>query len=107
MAGFFFGGSRDGKTRLLAALSYLGVFCFIPLLSNEDDEFIQFHAKQGLVLWLVTMVTMLSLFVPAIGSLLVKYTVIAVPVYSLIGLLAVGLSKTWKLPGVYQLGLKL
>ena len=36
--------------RGLAAISYLGVLVFVPLLVGQDDKFVKFHARQGLKL---------------------------------------------------------
>ena len=30
------------RSRLLAAMSYLGILCFVPLLRNKGDEFVYF-----------------------------------------------------------------
>lgn len=46
--------NRDLK--LWAVLSYLGVLVLIPLLLKKDSEFVQFHAKQGLLIligWII------------------------------------------------------
>ena len=40
------------RTTVMAALSYLSVLCFVPLLVDRDYEFVYFHAKQGLVIWM-------------------------------------------------------
>ncbi len=45
------------KTNLLALVCYLGFFCLIPILVKEKDDFVKFHAKQGLALFIVEMVT--------------------------------------------------
>ncbi len=34
----------------MASISYLGVFCLIPLIFAKDSAFAQYHAKQGLVI---------------------------------------------------------
>lgn len=34
----------------MAAISYLGIFCIIPLLFARESAFAQYHAKQGVVL---------------------------------------------------------
>ncbi len=39
------------SNRGLAAISYLGVLFFVPLLFGSDDEFVRFHARQGLKLF--------------------------------------------------------
>ena len=38
---------------LMCILSYLGILALIPFLSKKDDDFIMFHAKQGLNLTIV------------------------------------------------------
>lgn len=45
------------KTNLLALSSYLGFFCIAPILIKEKDEFVKFHAKQGIGLFIVEIVT--------------------------------------------------
>ena len=95
------------KPRLLAALSYFGVLCFIPLLVNKDDEIVAFHAKQGLILWVWTMAAFFVVYLPGLGRLLFQVSSFAVPAYALVGLIAVILHKQWKLPGVYELSVKL
>jgi len=35
----------------LAVASYLGPLCFAPLLTREEDEFVRFHMKQGMALF--------------------------------------------------------
>lgn len=96
-------GARDGKTLAFALLSYLGLLCFIPLLSNRDDEFIAFHAKQGLVLWLWAMVALLGVVVPGIGQTFFQISLLAIPVFSVAGLISVALGKRWTLPLVHAL----
>ena len=43
------GGTRS---RFMAIVSYLGILCLVPLIMNRDDEFVYFHAKQGLIIWM-------------------------------------------------------
>ena len=47
------------RTKWLAAMAYLPLICLIPLFMNRDDEFIQKHAKQGFILFLIEIVAML------------------------------------------------
>ena len=35
------------KSKVLACLSYLGILILIPLIAARDDEFVQFHVRQG------------------------------------------------------------
>lgn len=42
--------------KLMAVLSYIGILCFIPLLLKKDSPFAQYHAKQGLALFIVEII---------------------------------------------------
>lgn len=42
------------ENRGLAAISYLGILFFVPLLFGQEDDFVQFHARQGLKLFAYT-----------------------------------------------------
>lgn len=35
------------KSKVLACLSYLGILILIPFIAARDDEFVQFHVRQG------------------------------------------------------------
>jgi len=48
---------KKEKTNAMAILSYIGPLCLIPLLTKEKDEFVKFHAKQGLVLFAGEVIT--------------------------------------------------
>lgn len=39
----------SGDKTLMLVLSYLGLLCLIPLLTEKDDANVQWHAKHGLV----------------------------------------------------------
>jgi len=53
---------------LMCILSYLGILALIPFLSKKDDDFIMFHAKQGLNLFIVCFIA--SMGVSIIESIL-------------------------------------
>lgn len=95
------------RSRLMAALSYLGILCFVPLMMNQDDEYVYFHAKQGLVIWMWGVLALFTLHVPGIGKGLFAVSTMVVLVLSLIGLIAVALNKAWKLPLVHPLAAKI
>ncbi|MCT4592570.1 MAG: hypothetical protein N4A36_04300 [Candidatus Gracilibacteria bacterium] len=62
--------------RMYAAMSYLWVLVFIPLLLKKESEFAKFHAKQGVILFAIlyffdaTIVGLLSLI---LGSAVVGF----------------------------------
>ena len=45
-------GKEEGTDRVLAVLAYLGLLVFVPILSGSKSEFVRFHANQGLVLFI-------------------------------------------------------
>ncbi len=54
-------GKAMPSSKTLAALSYLGPLCLLPFFLAKDDDYSQFHARQGL-----------GLFVAGIGANLVS-----------------------------------
>ena len=41
----------DTSSKIWAATSYLWVLCFLPLFFKRDDDYVLFHARQGLLLF--------------------------------------------------------
>ncbi|MFH1012851.1 MAG: hypothetical protein V1760_03845 [Candidatus Peregrinibacteria bacterium] len=44
------------RSKQLAAISYLWIFSFIILLARRDSPFVQLHARQGLILFVLSIV---------------------------------------------------
>ena len=86
------------RSVLMAAMSYLGVLCFAPLLAGKNDGFIQFHARQGLVIWMWGMFALFLLHVPLIGKWVFGFSSMIVLAYSALGLASVICQRAWKLP---------
>lgn len=94
---------RPGRTLLLGILSYLGTLCFVPLMVGDKDEFILFHARQGLILWGWSVLAGLSLLIPGVGMPIFAVSIPLVLAFSLIGMVSVSCRKAWKLPVIYKL----
>ncbi len=92
---------------MMAVLSYLGVLCLVPLLFNEGDGYVDFHARQGLVLWIWGVLSIFALYLPGIGPYIFSGSTFMILAGSGYGILAVLLNKCWKLPGIYTLTAKL
>lgn len=60
-------GAEERKEDLIAILSYIGILFLVPLLVSKDNEFAQFHAKQGLVLFLYNLISGAILVIPLLG----------------------------------------
>ena len=88
------------RTAVMAALSYLGVLCFVPLLTSRDDEFVNFHAKQGLVIWMWSVIALFTLYIPVLGKWVFGLSSMCVLAFSVMGLVSVLFQRAWKLPVV-------
>lgn len=98
---------RSTRSRLMALMSYLGVLVFVPLAMNRDDEYVYFHARQGLIIWIAGILAIFMLYLPGMGKLIFSFLAMMVVIFSLLGLVSVLLHKAWKLPVVYGLSTKL
>lgn len=86
-------------SNLMAALSYLWVLSVIMFIVKKDDEFVMFHAKQGLVIFLISFLT----FFPFLGLLVF---------FGCLVLIVIGFSKAYqgekyKIPVIGDLAEKL
>ena len=69
---------------IMASLSYVGPLVLIPFLTKKEDPFVSFHIKQGLVLFVP------SLIIYVLGYTMVFYRLW--PIFSLVNLVVIGLS---------------
>ena len=90
--------SKKGQINILAIISYLGILCLIPILIKEEDEFVKFHAKQGLVLFIAEVATMLIAWIPIIGWIGAPILWIIWIVLAIIGIMNVAKGKKAPLP---------
>ncbi len=82
----------------IALLSYLGILVLVPLLAAKDDEFAQYHAKQGLTLFIAWIVGMFIGVVPIIGWALVPIIFLTCFVLFVIGIINVVKKQKKELP---------
>ena len=83
---------------LTAILSYIGILFLVPLLACKDNAFAQFHAKQGLVLFIAEIATMLIAWIPILGWLVGLVAWIVWLVLSIIGIINVVNGKQVSIP---------
>lgn len=86
----------------MGALSYISVLVFIPLITQKNSPFVQFHAKQGLALFIVEVVGFLfvwTIILSWIGGAIL-FVCGLVSLYGIIN--AVSGNKT-KIPGLYHI----
>jgi len=84
--------------KTLATLSYAWILCLVPLLGRRDSKFAQFHAKQGLVLFVIEIIAGLIFWVPLFGQLLM----LALAVVAVMGIIKALNGEWWKIPYIYE-----
>jgi uncharacterized membrane protein len=54
------------EDKVMLVLSYLGLFALIPFfITKNENEYVKWHAKQGLTLFIVSVVALIALMVLA------------------------------------------
>ncbi len=84
--------------KTVAALSYFWILCLVPLLGKKDSKFAQFHAKQGLVLFIIEVIGGLVFWFPLFGQLLM----LALVVISVMGIVKALNGEWWEIPFIYE-----
>jgi uncharacterized membrane protein len=92
---------KDEKD-LTAILSYIGILFLIPMLVAKDNNFDQFHAKQGLVLFIAEVITAMFAVVPILGWIAAPILYIIWLVLSIIGIINVLEGNKKELPLIGQ-----
>lgn len=101
-----------GETKVLAAIGYISILCLVPLLLARESKYAQYHAKQGLVLFVVELVvmfvSMIFGWIPVIGWLAVFVMYISVLILAIVGIIKALQGEMWEMPliGKYAKTLK-
>lgn len=91
--------SSASETRILAALSYLSIVSVVMYVLKKDDEYIRFHARQGMVLFAASLLWI----VPIVGWIVGMVAF----VLALIGALKAYMGEKFKIPVVGDLAEKI
>jgi len=89
---------KKEEKNLIAILSYFGILFIVPLLACKDNAFAKFHAKQGLVLFIAEVATMLIVWIPILGWIVGFIAWILWVILSLMGIINVLGGKKTPLP---------
>ena len=89
---------RDQKdieeNKTIAALGYVWILCLVPLILKRKSPFAQFHAKQGLILFIVEVIGSFIFWIPVIGWALF----LIVGILAIIGIVQALDGKYWQMP---------
>ncbi|KKR08565.1 MAG: hypothetical protein UT32_C0001G0085 [Parcubacteria group bacterium GW2011_GWC2_39_14] len=86
------------NNKILAAMSYLGFLCFVPLFLKKSSPFVQFHAKQGLVLFIAEVIISFINIIPFLGQLVWFLAIVVFCIVSIKGMIKAWDGVYWKIP---------
>jgi len=93
---------KASDNKVITVLSYIGILVLIPLLTAKEDEFTQYHAKQGLVLFLTVIAVSIVGVIPVLGWLIAFLGGIGCLVLAVMGIINVLNGEKKQLPLIGQ-----
>ena len=93
--------------RFFAAIGYISVLCFVPLLLKRGNRFAQYHGKQGLVVFILELAASILKAVPALGDVVFTLAFVVLGILSLIGIVKVLMGEYWEMPVVHEVASKI
>ena len=96
---------EEGK--FFAAIGYLSILCFVPLLLKRDNKFAQFHGRQGLVLFIFEVAASILRVVPVLGEVVSTLGLVVFGIFSLVGVVKVLMNEYWEMPVIQQVASKI
>lgn len=96
------GGFATDEGRLAAVMAYIPFLCFIPLMNMKDNKEARFHARQGVMLFLVELLAALFL-IDKISSFVFTAVLLVAAAFSVAGIVFALQGKNYRLPIVSDL----
>ena len=95
------------EAKFFAAIGYLSVLCFVPLLLKKGNRFAQFHGKQGLVLFILEVAASILKAIPALGDVVFTLAFVVLGILSLVGIVKVLMGEYWEMPVIQEVASKI
>lgn len=93
----------DQKNVLMALLCYLWILVLIPLMTEaKNDPFVKFHIKQGLVLLIASLGSVVLSMIPILGWMLLPFYSLGILILAIIGVINAINGKEQPLPLIGQ-----
>lgn len=83
--------------RMAAIMSYIPILCFVPLLNMRENKEARFHARQGVLLFLVELIAVIFL-IDGISDFVFKAVLILSVALAAFGIYFALQGKNYKLP---------
>lgn len=87
------------QNRLYAAISYLWILCFVPVIWRRRSHFAMHHARQGIMLLIVEFFGLLiKWFIPFFGYFISIFFGLFIVILVLFGIIKALDGKYWQMP---------
>ena len=96
---------QEGK--FFAAIGYLFILCFVPLILKKDNAFAQFHGRQALILFIFELAAAIVKSIPVIGDVVFSFAYVVLAIASLLGIVHVLMNEYWEMPVVHPIASKI
>lgn len=96
---------QEGK--FFAAVGYISLLCFVPLVLKKGNRFAQFHGKQALVLFILEIAASILKAIPALGDVVFTLAFVVLGILSLVGVVRVLMGEYWEMPVVHEVASKI
>jgi fumarate reductase subunit D len=93
---------RD-QDKIMLVLAYFSILCLIPFLTVKDSDYVKFHARQGLALflcWVGCALLSCLLTVVGIGAILMPLIGLGAMVLSIVAIIKAFKPERWRIPVV-------
>lgn len=94
------------QDKIMLVLAYFGLLSLIPFLTVKDSEYVKYHAKQGLVLFVAMVVVAILNVIPVIGTIIYCVGFLAYLVVSIMGIMKALKGERWQIPVISDLAAK-
>jgi fumarate reductase subunit D len=91
------------EAKVLAAVSYWGFFCILPLVLMKNNKFAVYHGKQGLVLFIFLVAGFIVSILPVLGPMIYRLVLFIYLVLLLWGSIAALAGKKAPIPFVSKI----
>lgn len=86
------------ENKVMGILAYIGILVLIPLLTAKESEFAQYHAKQGLNLFIIGIANSIFINIPIIGWIGGSVIALGLFVIAIIGIINAANGEMKELP---------
>ncbi len=91
------GAFSTEEGRMAAIMAYIPILCFVPLLNMRDNKEARFHARQGVMLFLIELVAALFL-IDGVSDFVFRAVLILAVALSVAGIVLALQGRSYKLP---------